>query len=210
MARADLIPSISYDQHEIIRWIIELHLDGQRIGCDPTFGHGGFYTPDDIAKPRIYSDINPAEMWIPKFDCRDLPYEDNSIESIMFDPPFLIESGKGSKLKEKFGTYPTMSELWEFYGASLQEFYRILQPGGHLIFKCQDTVTSGKNYMSHVAVMRMAYRIDFYPKDIFLLLAKQRMGQWNIKKQRHARKFHSYFWVFQKLTPRSKTKVRYY
>ena len=53
-----LIPSISYNQHDIIRWIIELHLDGLSIECDPCFGNGNFY-PDDINIPYYCYDINP-------------------------------------------------------------------------------------------------------------------------------------------------------
>ena len=39
----------------------------------------------------------------------------------------------------------------------------------------------------------------FYPKDLFILLAKNRLvADWQPKNQKNARKFHSYFWVFQK------------
>jgi hypothetical protein len=44
----------------------------------------------------------------------------------------------------------------------------------------------------------------FYPKDMFVLLAKMRInsfgGRWT--RQIHARKYHSYFWVFQKTKPK--------
>ena len=56
-------------------------------------------------------------------------------------------------------------------------------------------------------VMEMARQVGFYPLDLFVLLAKQRMnsfgGKW--RNQEHARKYHSYFWVFRK----SKCKVDY-
>ena len=39
----------------------------------------------------------------------------------------------------------------------------------------------------------------FYPKDLFILLAKNRLvADWQVKNQKNARKFHSYFWVFEK------------
>lgn len=47
--------------------------------------------------------------------------------------------------------------------------------------------------------MNEAIKIGFYPKDLFILLAKNRVtADWQVKNQKNARKFHSYFWVFQK------------
>ena len=47
--------------------------------------------------------------------------------------------------------------------------------------------------------MNEAIKIGFYPKDLFILLAKSRLvADWQVKNQKNARKFHSYFWVFEK------------
>ena len=79
------------------------------------------------------------------------------------------------------------------------EFYRILNENGILIFKCQDKISSGKQYMSHVFIVNQAVQIGFYPKDLFILLSKNRIvANWQAKNQKNARKYHSYFWVFQK------------
>lgn len=51
--------------------------------------------------------------------------------------------------------------------------------------------------------MYEAIKYGFYPKDMFILLAKSRLNDG--RKQQHARKYHSYFWVFKK----SKNKVNY-
>lgn len=191
-----VVRSISYDQDEIIQGIMTLHLDGAPFECDPTYSKGVFYK--NLPAPRLKFDLAPQYPDVIQSDCRNLPLEDESIQSIMFDPPFLQRSGKGSIMKDRFGEFNTIPNLWMFYYASLKEFYRVLRPGGILAFKCQDTVSCGKNYMSHVEIMNQAVSVGFYPKDIFILLAKSRMSQWNIKKQQHARKFHSYFWVFEK------------
>ena len=66
-----------------------------------------------------------------------------------------------------------------------------------MIFKCQDTVSSGKNYLSHYFILNMAIGIGFYPKDLFILAASNRIIG-NINHQIHARKFHSYFLVLEK------------
>lgn len=68
--------------------------------------------------------------------------------------------------------------------------------GGILVFKNQDTVSSAKQYFSHCAIMNMALKNNFYPKDLFILLAKQRIIGGMHHNQQHARKFHCYYWVF--------------
>ena len=79
----------------------------------------------------------------------------------------------------------------------------ILKNDGIVIFKCQDCVSSAKQYFSHCWVMYEAMKYGFYPKDLFILFAKNRINDG--RKQQHARKYHSYFWVFKK----QKCKVDY-
>jgi len=82
------------------------------------------------------------------------------------------------------------------YSGSLKEFSRVLKDDGIVIFKCQDIVSSAKQHFTHCWVMYEAMKYGFYPKDLFILLAKNRLNDG--RKQQHARKFHSYFFVFKK------------
>ena len=125
----------------------------------------------------------------------------------MFDPPFLATTGKSlenddnnnNAINKRFGVYPSEKELHKFYIDSLNESYRILKDRGILIFKCQDKISSGKQYLSHVFIINEAVRIGFYPKDLFILLAKSRLvADWQVQNQKNARKYHSYFIVFEK------------
>lgn len=201
-----MIKTISYDQTEIIKNIIELHVESGIIDCDPTFSTGVFYKKADIDTPKLKFDLYPQSEDVIKSNSIDLPLDDESLDSIMFDPPFVVSKGpslkkskKGSNIiSNRFSSYESIPLLWEYYSKSLEEFYRILKPKGVLIFKCQDTVSGGKNYFSHVYVMNKALEMGFYPKDLFVLLAKTRLISGNMKNQQHGRKFHSYFWVFQK------------
>ncbi len=196
----DLIPSISYSQHDILRWINELHLDGKWISCDPCYGKGSFYKPDDIPTPRYIYDIKPSSPAVISANCLDLPFVDNDpmVQSIIFDPPFLQTTGKGSIIKERFGSYPTMLKLHYMYVRSIAEFSRVLYPGGILIVKMMNTVMSGKQWWNVNVIERSCRNNRFTKIDEFVLLAKHRMRQHNLKKQRHARKFHSYFLVYRK------------
>lgn len=201
-----IIKTINYSQFEIIKNIIKLHVEDGIIDCDPTYSTGVFYKKSNIPIPKLRYDITPTVENVIKANSEDLPLDDESIKSIIFDPPFVVSKGPSLKKKKKgsniissrFSSYESIPLLWEYYKKSLKEFYRILKPGGVVIFKCQDTVSGGKNYFSHVHVMNEALKLGFYPKDLFVLLAKNRLISNNMKNQQHARKYHCYFWVFQK------------
>lgn len=201
-----MIKSISYDQSEIIKNILTLHVKNKKIDCDPTYSIGNFYKNTGIEDPAYKYDINPQVAGVELGDSRNLPLEDSSIECIIFDPPFLATTGKSlyenhenNIINKRFGVYTSEKELHQFYVDSLKESYRILKDKGIMIFKCQDKISSGKQYMSHVFIMNEAVKIGFYPKDLFVLLAKNRLiADWQVKNQKNARKFHSYFWVFEK------------
>ena len=206
-----MVKSISYNEEEIINWILELHCSST-IELDPTYSKGNFYKRN-IEKPKYKFDLHPQIKGVVKYNAENLPLESRSINTIMFDPPFLATKGKSltikndsNKINKRFGVYPTEKKLHQFYINALNEFYRILKPNGILIFKCQDKVSSGTQYFSHNFIINQAERIGYYCKDMFILLAKNRiMADWQLRNQKNARKFHSYFLVFEK----SNKKVSY-
>ena len=203
-----MIKSISYDEQEIIQWILQLHCKTQ-IELDPTYSKGNFYK-GNFDQPIYKFDLYPQVDGVIEANAENLPLENESINTIMFDPPFLATKGKSliidngsNKINKRFGVYPTEKELHQFYLNALSEFYRILKNNGILIFKCQDKVSSGKQYFSHKFIMDEAEKIGYYCKDMFILLAKNRLvAEWQLKNQKNARKFHSYFLVFEKSNKR--------
>ena len=202
---AELVRSIGYD-------LLRLHVPEERIDCDPTFSTGAFYNGTGVDPPALRFDIKPQAEGVVEADARHLPLEDSSISCMMLDPPFLATKGKslregtGNRINRRFGVYPDEKSLHQMYADVIREAYRVLKPDGILIFKCQDKVSSGKQYLSHVFVVNTAVEAGFYPKDLFVLLAKNRLvADWQKKNQLHSRKFHAYFIVFQK----SKTRIKY-
>ena len=193
---SDVIKSISYDQSEIIKDILKLHVPNGRIDCDPTYSIGAFYNGTGIEPPVLKFDISPQADGVVEADARCLPLENESVSCVMFDPPFLATKGKllmekrGNKINLRFGVYPDEQSLHQFYADAIVEIYRVLKPNGILIFRCQDKVSGGKQYMSHVFVMNKAVETGFYPKDLFVLLAKSRLiADWQARNQRTARKY---------------------
>lgn len=173
---------------------------------DATYSKGNFYNNTSISQPEYKFDIYPLSNQVVQADCRNLPLDNESINCQIFDPPFLAtkepslkNNSDGNIINKRFGVYPTEKDLHNFYIDSMKESYRILKQNGILIFKCQDKISSGKQYMNHVFIMNESVKIGFYPKDLFILLVKNKLvANWQTKNQKNARKYHSYFWVFEK------------
>jgi len=200
-----MVKSISYNQDEIIQNIIELHTGD--IDLDPTYSIGNFYKSGKVKQPKIKSDLIPTADDIIEANANNLPLDDCSVGTIMFDPPFVAGHTKDNPtgiIGKRFHGFRYVPDLWKWYDECLIEFNRILKPGGFLIFKCQDTVSSGKQWLSHVHIINEAEKLGLYTKDFFILNAKNRIKGHNHQIQKHARKFHSYFIVFEK--PKSKNK----
>ena len=198
------IRSVSYSQDEILSWIIRLYIPSGAFELDPTFSQGGFYRSGTIIRPSLCFDILPICDGVREADCRALPLPDSAIASMIVDLPFLATTGAslktpdGNKINRRFSVCASETELNALYQAALHEAWRVLKPGGVLVMKCQDKVSGGKQYMMHCSLFEWARDIGFETLDLFILLAKARLiANWQ-RNQKHARKYHCYFWVFQK------------
>jgi len=184
-----MISSVHNSQVDAIQAISKLYI-GERFHLDPTYSKGIIHK--SLMDPELKSDLATGQ------DCRSLPYLPNFIRSIMFDPPFLAGGGPTGIMHERFSSYPTVKSLLEFYNESLKEFHRVLIKNGYLVFKCQDLCNGRTQTFSHCEIYSMALANGFYARDLFVLTKLNRAKPHNMKEQTHARKFHSYFWVFQK------------
>lgn len=183
----------------------------EQFDLDCTYSKGAFWK--DLPSPKFKSDLYPVNEDVVQASSENLPFGDGSMKNIMYDPPFVIagktyrDNKDGSSIMAKrFEGYNTYNDLTVNYYNTLKELYRICEKGGHVVMKCQDTVSGGKNHFSHCLIMNMAMEIGFYPRDLFILNSNVRINSFGTKwtKQEHARKYHSYFWVFEKVKPRVK------
>jgi len=200
------IRSCYESQDEILNSIQKLYCpDG--FECDLTYGNGVFWK--NIDRPKYCFDINPTVDFIQKGDSTNIPLKENTLNNIVFDPPFLtyIKNGKDYKnggviMSKRFGGYYSYEDLETHYWFSLKEMCRVLKKNGKVIFKCQDIIHNHKMHCTHNMIINMADSLGFRLCDMFILVAKHRlpMPQENMPnfKQKHARVFHSYFLILEK------------
>jgi hypothetical protein len=204
------IKSVYNTNDDVIKNIMKLY-NIEQFDLDCTYSSGNFWK--NLKGPKIKTDLFPKNDTIIQADSENLPFEDGSMTSIMYDPPFVIagksyrDNKEGSSIiAKRYEGYESYGHLTRNYYNTLKELYRITEKGGIVVFKCQDTVSGGKNHFTHCLIMNMAINIGFYPRDMFVLHNNVRINSFGTKwtKQEHARKYHSYFWVFEKVKPRVK------
>lgn len=66
-------------------------------------------------------------------DFREMPFEDETFDLVVFDPPHLKQAGERSWLRLKYGVLP---KGWqEYIKQGFDECMRVLKPTGTLLFK---------------------------------------------------------------------------
>ena len=192
LTNRDIIKSISYSQQEMIKWIMYLYCP-YGFDLDVTYSKGNFYK--GLIEPKIKMDITPIKKDVIKSDAKFIPIKDTTLSSIMFDPPFIIGGTSKSKIKSRFDSFSDCQSLYNLYYLVISESFRILKAKGIFVFKCQDG-GGGKCEWAHLDIINYATNIGFIMKDLFVLLAKNRLIRQIT--QTKARKYHSYFLVFEK------------
>jgi len=192
--------SVFANEQDCLVALLDLHNNSKPIDLDPMFFKGGFYRDGKVARPKLTFDRLPRDELVIEADAENLPLDSGSIECMILDPLFLF--GVHGKA-DKYYTSSTMGILKDFaalerhYKAIIEEAARLLKTKGILIFKCQD-YTDSKTTMTHSLVYNWATERGFYAKDLAILNIPQTKVYNPNLKQRHLRKTHCYFWVFQK------------
>lgn len=193
--------------------VLSLHVpEGSKI-ADVTYGTGVFWKKVDLSK----YDLIPSDI-ATGIDCRDLPYEDASLDAIVIDPPYMegllrnnkthkAGSGSHSAFREYYSNGDEVSHdgpkwhgaVTDLYYKAGKEAIRVLKDKGVAIVKCQDEVSANRQWLTHVEIINHYEELGFYTKDIFVVVRQNKAVIARLKKQVHARKNHSYFIVFVKV-----------
>ena len=183
---------------EILQAMSDIHLRGKWFEADITYSKGIFYK--DIQEPKIKSDLIPLFDDVVEADSTNLDYlKDSSVESIVFDPPFLFRNRKAKnddKMCGRFSYFKSNEELLEMYKKSLVATFSKLTNKGYLFFKCQD-MTDNKFFCTHNDIINMAKEIGFELKDIFIKASNSKL-QADAVQQNCGAKVHSYWLVLKK------------
>jgi SAM-dependent methyltransferase len=86
-------------------------------------------------------------------DFTNLPFDDNTFNMVVFDPPHIIGHNEGW-LNKRYGDYSTKEEALESVSKGIAECMRVLKPNGTLIFKWADL---------SVSTAEILKRIDYKP-----------------------------------------------
>ena len=185
--------SVFDDEQDLLEALTTLH---GSIELDPMYFKGNFYKR--IPEPKYKFDINPQGLFCKQGDARNLPLDGSSIGCMILDPPFMF--GNHGKQKQFYSSkthtiFKSFNELEQCYKGILAEAQRLLKKKGILYFKCQD-YTDSKTTMVHALVYNWATELGFYAKDLAILVLPNKVYNGNTQ-QRHLRKIHTYFWVFE-------------
>lgn len=198
---------------DVFPQILALHVaEGSKI-ADVTYGTGVFWKKVDLTK----YDLHPTDL-ADGVDCRKLPYENESLDCVVLDPPYMEGLLRNTKShKAGGGTHAAFREYYsngdevnndgpKWHGAVTDLYYRagaealrVLKEKGILIVKCQDEVSANRQWLTHVEIINHYEALGFYTKDLFVIMRTNKAGIARLKKQVHARKNHSYFLVFVKI-----------
>lgn len=188
------IKTISYNQTEILAWIMRLYNNKQPFDCDLTASKCIFWK--SLPKPESLFDVNPQIEGVKHLSEVD-KLCDGSFNSIVFDLPFLVSKGAMSKIKERFTHFESVDEIYRANDEMLERSYRLLKEQGLLVVKTMDICHGNKQVWISDYVIRRAEELGFELIEKFILLSDLRLFP-KTHQQKIARKYHSYFFVFKK------------
>jgi hypothetical protein len=186
--------------------ILSLYVRPGSTVADITCGKGVFWKRVPAGRYRLLATDLAGGV-----DCRALPYADDSLDCVVFDPPYMHTPGGTAHVNHQNyeGYYrnnrsgqasgPKYHEaVLELYCQTGTEVRRVLRPEGTFIVKCADEVCANQQRLTHVEIIE-AYRTKgFVVEDLFVVMRHNRPGVSRTVRQVHARKNHSYFLVFRK------------
>ena len=189
---------------EVFPFILSLYIERGSQVADVTYGKGVFWRriPPNTYK-LLATDITKG------VDCRKLPYKGDSIDCVVFDPPYMHTPGGTAHINhQNYENYYKNNQansnhkyheaVLDLYFTAGNEAWRVLKDGGFYIVKCQDEVCANRQRLTHVEIINEFTKYGFIIEDMFVVVRNGKPGVSRMLKQAHARKNHSYFLVFLK------------
>jgi hypothetical protein len=157
---------------DIISEAASLYIDDGMVVADVTYGSGVFWRK--TGTPRftlLKSDISD------RVDFRHLPYENQSIDVVVLDPPYIHDAAT-HMTSDLYNSETTRGMnhdgIMNLYFQLMIESVRVLKPGGQLWVKCKDEIESGIQRWSHIEIFTKAEQLGLYARDLFILIPSGR------------------------------------
>lgn len=220
---------------EVFPHVLELYVPkGSKI-AETTYGRGVFWKKVNLSDYEVH--FSDLKFEVPQHvqagvDARRLPYENEELDAVVFDPPYMhTPGGTAHNGHQNFEEYyannveadkSVMEQIWhetdghppkyheavlDLYFRAGKEAFRVLKPEGVYIVKCQDEVCTNRQRLTHIEITIEFEKLGFVTEDLFVVMRKNKPGVSRIKnRQYHARKNHSYFMIYRK--PKAKRIAR--
>ena len=199
---------------EIFPHVVSLYIAPGSKVADVTYGKGVFWK--NVPKDQY---VLLATDLATGTDCRNLPYEDEAMDAVVFDPPYMHTPGGTAHVNHQNyegyyrnnradnGTKKKYHEaVLDLYFTAAKEAARVLRKEGMFIVKCQDEVCANQQRLTHIEITIEYAKYGFLCEDLFVVMRRNKPGVSVALVQAHARKNHSYFLVFRKSTGKARWK----
>lgn len=203
-ATPPIVSAYRANSDEVFSSIAKLYLPSGASVIDASYGRGHFWK---LLRKSDYKLTKQDFLW--GHDAANTGLKANGFDAFVFDPPFIRNAGstyrKLPRFRENYNLASAVSlrtheDLLRLYDRVSREAARVLKPKGRYILKAQDEVANGRQRLTHVELINRLGIHGLRIVDLFVLMQKS-MPQVPTRNQRqkHARKNHSYFLVFEKV-----------
>lgn len=170
---------------------------------DATVNAGRFWRGSSY--PVTGLDIDPSFKPDVVADNREMPFDDESFDVVVYDPPHIPNQGKDRQkdFNTRFGLVLKSSKengynFSHLYPPFAKEAYRVLRPEGILLCKIADYIHNHRYQWAHIDLIEAAKAVGFFPCDCIVKVRKGPIISPRWKNAYHSRRRHCYWLVFRK------------
>lgn len=181
--------------------VARLWIKPDDVVADLTYGRGAFW--------KLY---RPNGLICHTDDFIHTGWESEWLDVVVFDPPHIAPGGRQTSTVPDFNDAygldivpATVTGADEMYWLGMDEAERVLKPGGIMMVKCSNYISSGKFHRSHDWVIACGDELRLTQIDEFILHSGTGPQPKNNldgspRQQVHSRRAHSFLVILKKAT----------